>query len=178
MMLKFTLMKQIYYAFDPRDIPEVLEKRAADIYQRKLNVDHLGLEGIHEVTAQERYLPYSQLYRFYINDEKEEADITEPRVKEFVLAFFRYYHPEYLKDNLPEDVGEVNLLDCFEADRMPGYHDRRYAYNDLITMEEIRKGRPDKRKQKHGFPGLSFAKKYQDREGNGWYSYEEDKDQD
>ena len=162
-MLKFTLMKQLYYALDPDDIPEVRERRASDIFHRILKVDHLGLEGIHEMEVQERYLPYSQLYRLYINDEKEEADIGEKRVKELVLAFFRFYHPDYLKEGLPEDVEGMNLLDCFDVDRMPGYHDRKYAYRDLITLEDIRKGVPDRGRQKHGFPGLTFARKYQDK---------------
>lgn len=161
-MLKFTLMKQLYYALDPRDIPQVREKRASDIFHRTLDVTRLGLPGIREMTVQERYLPYSQLYRLYINDEREEADIGEDRVRALVLAFYRYYHPDYLKEGV--DLSNIDLLECFEVDRMPGYHDRKYAYRDLITMEDIRNGKPDKWKQKHGFPGLSFAKKYQDRE--------------
>lgn len=167
-MLKFTLLKQLYYAFDPRHIPEVREKRARDIFHRTLDVTHLGLSGIAEVTVQERYLPYSQRYCIYINDEKEEADIGEVRVKAFVLSFFGHYHPDYLKspDLLELDherLKDLDLLTCFEVDRMPGYQEGKYAYKDLITLEAIRNGEPDPGRQKHGFPGLIFAKKYEDR---------------
>lgn len=158
-MLKFTLLKQFYYACDPDKIPEAKERRSGDIFHRTLNIDHLGLSGIHEVTAQERYLPYSQLYRFYINDETKEADISETRVKEMLIAFFRYYYPDYLKENIPEDLSKTDILDCFEVDKMPGYYDK-YAYRDLITMKEIREGKEDRGRQKHGFPGLRFSKKY------------------
>ncbi len=161
-MLKFTLMKQLYYAFDPEQITQVKERRASDVFSRTLNVDHLNLPDIHEITVQERYLPYSQLYRFYINDEKAEADITETRVKEFLLAFFSYYHPEYLKDDIADNLTDVNILDCFEVDRMPGYYNK-YAYRDLITLEDIRSGKADRRRQKHGFPGLIFSEKYKDK---------------
>ena len=162
-MLKFTLLKQFYYAFDPDDIPEVRERRGGDIYHRTLNVDHLNLPGIHEVTAQERFLPKSQLYRIYINDEREEADINELRVKELILAFFRYYHPDYLKEDLPDDLSDTDILDCFEVDRMPGYNSRKYAYRELITLEDIRSGKEDRGRQKYGFPGLTFSDKYKDR---------------
>lgn len=162
-MLKFTLLKQLYYAFDPDDIPEVRERRFSDIFHRSLNVEHLHLQDIHEVTVQERYLPYSQLYRIYINEEQQEADITELRVKDFIIAFFRYYHPEYLKNGISDNLADVDILECFDVDKMPGYN-RRYAYKDLITLEDIRKGKEDRGRQKHGFPGLMFSEKYRDRQ--------------
>ncbi|MBQ9156416.1 MAG: hypothetical protein IJ137_06525 [Eubacterium sp.] len=162
-MLKFTLLKQLYYAFDPDVLPEAVEKRGGDIYHRTLNVEGLGVPGVSEVTMQERFLPYSQLYLIYINDEQQQADITEPRVKAFIHAFFKHYHPDYLKADLPDDLSDIDILDCFDVDKMPGYQNK-YAYREIQTLEDIRSGKADQYKQKHGFPGLTFSKKYQDRQ--------------
>ncbi len=159
-MLKFTLMKNLYFELDPEKREGVVEKLDRDIRYRKLPLDLPELPDVHSITMQERYLPRSTMYYLYVNDERMPAEITETPVKELILAFYRKYEPDYLKEDIPEDLSNVNILDCFDVDRMPGYQ-KRFAYHEIQTLEDIRNGKvQDEHHGKPTFPGLEFSKKY------------------
>lgn len=35
--------------------------------------------------------------------------------KTVIYEFYKQHHPEYLKENLPDDMTDVDILDCFEV---------------------------------------------------------------
>ena len=164
-MFEFTLMKNMFYELDPEKVEESVERRGGSGYSRTLSVDLPEAPEVKSVTMMERYVPYGALYHLFINDEEKYADIKEDRIKRIILAFYRDRKPFYLKEayrqeTFPENLEELNILDCFEVDKMPGY-DRKYAYSDLLTLEDLRKGKTgDEHKPKTAFPGMRFSDKY------------------
>lgn len=164
-MFEFTLMKNMFYELDPEKVEESVERRGGSGCSRTLSVDLPEAPEVKSVTMMERYVPYGALYHLFINDEEKYADIKEDRIKRIILAFYRDRKPSYLKEayrqeTFPENLEELNILDCFEVDKMPGY-DRKYAYSDLLTLEDLRKGKTgDEHKPKTAFPGMRFSDKY------------------
>ena len=53
------------------------------------------------ITAEERILPYVDRYYLFINDERVETDIRDQKVKQVNYEFYKQYHQEYLKEDLP-----------------------------------------------------------------------------
>ena len=104
----------------------------------------------------ERILPYVDRYYLFINDERVDTDIRDPKVKQVIYEFYKQHHPEYLKENLPDDMTDVDILDCFEVFKMPDYRPK-HAFPGLVTLEDIRNGNiHDEDKPKFAFPGLEL----------------------
>ena len=40
--------------------------------------------------------------------------IRDPKVKQVIYEFYKQHHPEYLKENLPDDMTDVDILDCLK----------------------------------------------------------------
>ena len=171
-MLAFTLYKNLYYSLDPDQMEGAEEIRRGDIRFRRLVLDLPETPEFTELTAEERYVPYGTLYSFYINDDRMHADLTDLRTKRFLLAFYRRYFPDYLKEeyrgDYPLEDGEesrkkllsVDILDCFEVDHMPGYN-QGYAFKEILTVKDLRAGKTgDEHKTKTAFPGMTFTDKY------------------
>ena len=98
-------------------------------------------------------------YYLFINDERVDTDIRDPKVKQVIYEFYKQYHPEYLKENLPDDMTDVDILDCFEVFKMPDYRPK-HAFPGLVTLEDIRNGNVhDEDKPKFAFPGLELYSK-------------------
>ena len=84
------------------------------------------------------------------------TDIRDPKVKQVIYEFYKQHHPEYLKENLPDDMTDVDILDCFEVFKMPDYRPK-HAFPGLVTLEDIRNGNiHDEDKPKFAFPGLEL----------------------
>lgn len=162
-MFKFTLLKNLYYELDPDKMPGVKEVFAGDSHFRTLFLSLPEAPDITSITMQENFMPYVTLYRLYLNDEKQPAEIDEARVRILLTAFYRKYFPEYLKEDAPEDREEIagtDLLTILDPDKMPGYQ-KKYAMRELLTVEDLRSGKTgDEHKSKVRFPGMSFAEKY------------------
>ena len=171
-MLAFTLLKNLYYELDPDKMADSKEMRRGDAHFRHLSVNLPETPEFTELIAEERYVPYGCLYYFYINEDRSHAELTDLRSKRFLLSFYRTLFPDYLKEEFrgkfplddsretEERLAAINILDCFEADHMPGY-DRGYAYHEILTVEDLRAGKTgDEHKPKTAFPGMTFTDKY------------------
>ena len=165
-MLKFTLLKNLYYELDPNKMPGVKEVFSGDNHYRTLE---LVLEDALEITSMtmiERYMPYSTLYYLHLNGNRQAAQIEDPEVRIFLAAFYRHYFPHYLVENAPQDAKEIastDILTMLDPDKMPGYQNR-HALRELVTLDEIRNGKTgDEHKTGARFPGLRFADKYKPR---------------
>ena len=111
---------------------------------------------ITSITSEERILPYVDRYYFYVNEERMPADLKRPEVKRVIYEFYKEHFPNYLKDGIPEDLTDVNILDCFEVFNMPDYRPK-HAFPGLVTLEDIRNGNVhDEDKPRHSFPGLEL----------------------
>ena len=173
-MFQFTLMKNLYYELDPEKMKDSREVRDGDSRIRTMPLNMPDAPDFYSVTSLERFLPYSTMYFLYINDDKRAADLSDPRTKRFLLTFYRTYFPDYLKEEfrkeeasdsgseMTEDyLNKINILDCFDPDRMPGY-ENHFAYHEILTLKDLRAGKTgDEHKSKTAFPGMRFTKKYQ-----------------
>ena len=166
-MLKFTLMRNLFKELNPSRMEGVQQRRVRDNFSRTMAVAYEDVPEVRAFTIQERAVSYGVLYYLFLNDDRTQADLEEVRVKKFLLAFYGDHFPSYLKDEYrkladlsEEELKKIDVLDCFLPDNMPGHHDG-YAFQELQTLEDIRAGRTgDEDKPRYGFPGLTFAKKY------------------
>ncbi len=171
-MLQFTLMKNLYFELNPDKMKGAREKWRGDVHFRSLPLDLPEAPEFTELTAEERYVPYGTLYYFYINDDRRHAELTDPRTKRFLLAFYRHHFPDYLKEEYRKDfplddsdesrekLASLDILDCFEVDHMPGYN-QGYAYREILTVKDLRAGKTgDEHKTRTAFPGMTFTDKY------------------
>jgi len=175
-MLKFTLMKNLYYELDPEKMEGVKEIHSGDAHYRILPLSFPELPDLYSMTAQESYQPYVTLYYLYVNSDRYPSDITESRIKKLLAVFYRHYFPQYYKEEALEQVerlldkdseGDISpewnaldILECLDPDKMPGYQ-KKYAYKEIQTLEDIRNGKTgDEYKPKTAFPGMSFSRKY------------------
>ena len=142
-MYEFTLLKSMFFELDKYKIEGVTQTREGQRTFHRLEVSYDSVPEVTSITAEERILPYVDRYYLFINDERVETDIRDPKVKQVIYEFYKQYHPEYLKENLPDDMTDVNILDCFE-----------------VTLEDIRNGNVhDEDKPKFAFPGLELYSK-------------------
>lgn len=161
-MLKITLLKMLYVAFDPLKIPEVEERRGNDRHFRTYRRSYEDAPGIESITMEERFLPKSVLYYVWINEEKKEAELSEERLCRWIFAFAKEHCPQYLKAGM--DLDQAGILDLFEVGAIPDDRKNR-AYHDLTitTMDEVRQGRVKRDSRQATFPGMRFAKKYKEK---------------
>ncbi|MBS6722031.1 MAG: hypothetical protein KH268_03350 [Clostridiales bacterium] len=130
-------------------------KKGKSTYRTK-EVHYADAPQITSITSEERILPYVDRYYFYVNEERMPADLKRPEVKRVIYEFYKEHFPNYLKDGIPEDLTDVNILDCFEVFNMPDYRPK-HAFPGLVTLEDIRNGNVhDEDKPRHSFPGLEL----------------------
>lgn len=159
-MFEFNLLKSLYFELDPDKMEGVEVKRIKQKTFHTLKVHYPEVPEITSITAEERILPYLVRYYFYINNEESSASIKDLPVKKVIMAFYREHHPEYLKEDIPKDLADADILDYFKPFEMPNYKPK-YAFPGLVTMQDIREGKV-KEGPKYAFPGLEL---YQGHEG-------------
>ena len=134
-MYEFTLLKSMFFELDKYKIEGVTQTQEGQRTFHRLEVSYDSVPEVTSITAEERILPYVDRYYLFINDERVETDIRDPKVKQVIYEFYKQYHPEYLKEDLPDDMTDVDILECFDVFKMPDY-------------------RPE-----HAFPGLELYSK-------------------
>lgn len=163
-MLEITLLKSLYLEMDPEKIKEVKEFDNNDTSKyHQLAIEVPGYPEIWAITSEVEYLAYNAtMYYFHYNDELDtRADITTPKAKAAILAFFQKYKPEFLLEELPE---EGTILDCFQIDKIPDYRPK-YAFPGIVMYEDIKNGTyKDPRGSMPSFPGLRMLNKEDDKE--------------
>lgn len=169
-MFEFTLYKSLFFELDKYKMDGVTETKEKQITRRRLEVCYDNVPSVTSIAAEERILPYVDRYYFFINDETYPADIKDPDVKQVIYEFYKDHFPSYLKEGIPEDMTDQNILECFEVFNMPDYRPK-HAFPGLITLEDIRNGNiHDEDKPRFSFPGLELIK------GGKWGSKGEDND--
>ena len=138
-MYEFTLLKSMFFELDKYKIEGVTQTKEKQRTFRRLEVSYDSVPEITSIIAEERILPYVDRYYLFINDERVDTDIHDPKVKQVIYEFYKQHHPEYLKENLPDDMTDVDILDCFEVFKMPDYRPK-HAFPGLVTLEDIRNG--------------------------------------
>ncbi len=155
-MFEFSLLKSLYYEMDKYEMDGVEETKEGNSTFRRIEVNYPATPGVSSITIEERILPMVDRYYLYINDEK--ADVKEGEAKQAVYEFYKDHFPQYLKEDLPELLGDIDILECFHVYKMPDYRPK-HAFPGLVLLDEVRNGkvRPDERIVT--FPGLEFIKK-------------------
>ncbi|MDO5145604.1 MAG: hypothetical protein Q4D60_01230 [Eubacteriales bacterium] len=155
-MFEFTLLKSLFFELDRHKMKGASQIKKKNSTYRRIEIHYDKAPGITSLTAEERILPYLDRYYLYVNDEKISADLGNLEVKQAIYEFYREHFPTYLKEDLPEDLTHVNLLDCFEVFHMPDYRPK-HAFPGLITLEDLRNGNiHDEDKPRFSFPGLEL----------------------
>lgn len=142
-MLEITLMKSLYHEMDTDKIPEVEEFTNDDASRfRKLPFKLPEFPELQSITAEVRYLAYgAAMYYLHINDRLDiDEDINQPMAKAILIHFFKTYQPAFFKKDLPEDLSEIPVLDCFDPDPIPDYRPA-YAFPGLILYEDLKNGK-------------------------------------
>lgn len=155
-MFEFTLLKSLFFEMDKHNMEGITETKVKKSTKRRKEVHYDTVHSIHSITAEERILPYVDRYYFYVNDEDYPAELKEPAVKQVIYEFYKEHFPSYLKEGLPDDMTDQNILECFEVFKMPDYRPK-HAFPGLITLEDIRRGNVhDEDRPKYSFPGLEM----------------------
>ena len=156
-MLEITLMKTLYHEMDEEKIKEikVFDNNDASKFH-ELAVEIPGYPEIHTMTSEVHYMAYGvAMYYLHINGDLEtREDIEDEKAKACIYHFFKTYKPDFLKEDLPEDISGLSILDCFNVDIIPDYRPK-YAFPGLVMYEDIKSGKaklPDR--SKPSFPGL------------------------
>ena len=156
-MLAITLLKTLFHEMDEEKINtvRVYDNDDASKYH-ELNLEVPGFPEVTTLTSEARYGSHnSAMYYVHINGNlDEEADIHSPAVKASIYHFFKTYRPDFFKDDLPADISDISILDCFDLAKLPVYRPK-YAFPGLVMMEDIKNETakmPDR--SKPSFPGL------------------------
>lgn len=158
-MYEFTLLKSMFFELDKYKIESVTQTQEGQRTFHRLEVSYDSVPEVTSITAEERILPYVDRYYLFINDERVETDIRDPKVKQVIYEFYKQYHPEYLKEDLPDDMTDVDILECFDVFKMPDYRPE-HAFPGLVTLEDLKNGNVhDEDKPKFAFPGLELYSK-------------------
>ena len=142
-MLEITLMKTLYHEMDEEKIKEIETFTNDDASKfHKLSMKLPEYPELQSITVEVRYMAYGvAMYYLHINDNLEvDEDINQPMAKAAILNFFQNYCPSFVKPDLPEDLSEVSVLDCFDPDRMPDYRPK-HAFPGLVLYEDMKKGK-------------------------------------
>jgi len=156
-MLEITLLKTLFHEMDKDKINEirVYDNEDASKYH-ELMITVPGFPEIKTLTAEARYGAHnSAMYYVHLNGDLENnADIHDPSVKAAIYHFFRAYQPDFFKEELPENIGELSILDCFDIAKIPDYRPK-YAFPGIVMMEDIKNGTAKTADtNKPSFPGL------------------------
>ena len=155
-MFEFSLLKSLFFEMDKYKMEGITQEKKGKSTYRTKEVHYANVPEITSITSEERILPYVDRYYFYVNEERMPADLKRPEVKQVIYEFYKEHFPEYLKDGIPEDLTDVNILDCFEVFNMPDYRPK-HAFPGLVTLEDIRNGNVhDEDKPRFSFPGLEL----------------------
>lgn len=154
-MFEFTLFKSLFFEMDPFKMDGVIESKEKQITSRRLEVAYDAVPQVTSITSQERILPYLDRYYFYINDEALPAELDRVEVKQVIYEFFKEKFPEYLKEDLPSDMTDVNILEAFNVFKMPDYRPK-HAFPGIVTLEDLRNGNVKQDTRQFAFPGLEL----------------------
>lgn len=155
-MFEFSLLKSLFFEMDKYKMEGITQEKKGKSTYRTKEVHYANVPEITSITSEERILPYVDRYYFYVNEERMPADLKRPEVKKVIYEFYKEHFPEYLKDGIPEDLTDINILDCFEVFNMPDYRPK-HAFPGLVTLEDIRNGNVhDEDKPRFSFPGLEL----------------------
>lgn len=154
-MFEFSLFKSLFFEMDKFKMDGITETKEGQKTSRRLEVSYPSCPEITSITAQERILAYVDRYYFFVNDEALPAELDRPEVKQVIYEFYKEKFPSYLKADLPEDMTDVNILECFEVFNMPDYRPK-HAFPGLVTLEDLRNGNVHFDKPQHSFPGLEL----------------------
>lgn len=161
-MLEITLMKSLFHEMDEDKIKEVETFTNDDASKfHKLAMKLPEYPELTSITVEVRYMAYGvAMYYLHLNDHLEiDEDIQTPVAKASILHFFRTYCPSFVKSDLPEDLSEISILDCFRVEEIPDYRPK-HAFPGLVLYEDMKNG-----KRKAGdnsmpsFPGIRMLHK-------------------
>lgn len=158
-MFEFSLLKSLFFEMDKNKMEGITQTKKKQSTYRRLEVHYDSVPEVTSITSEERILPYVDRYYLYVNDEAVPTEIKRPEVKQVIYEFYKEHFPQYLKQDLPEDMTDVDILECFEVFQMPDYRPK-HAFPGLITLEDLRNGNVhDEDKPKYAFPGLELYMK-------------------
>ena len=156
-MLEITLLKTLFHEIDPENIPQarIYDNNDASKYH-EIEIDVPDYPDMKILTAEARYGSHnSTMYYVHANGNLDiDEDIHVPAVKAAIYHFFKTYRPEFFLDDLPEDISDLSILECFDVAKIPDYRPK-YAFPGIVTMEDIRSGKAKMNdSNKPTFPGL------------------------
>lgn len=153
-MFEFTLLKSLFFELDKYKMEGVTETKIDQKTNRRLEVSYEKVPQITSITAQERILPMVDRYYLFVNDEPLPAELSRVEVRQVIYEFYKDHFPQYLKKDIPDDMTDFNILDCFEVFNTPDYRPK-HAFPGIVTLKDIREGNVhDEDLPKHSFPGL------------------------
>lgn len=157
-MLPITLLKTLFHEMDEEKIKGIRtfdnDRKAAKYHEMDLSIPNCP--DCKTLTAEARYGSHnSTMYYVHINGDLDtEEEVNSPLVKAAIYWFFKTYQPDYFKEDLPEYISDISILDCFDIAKIPDYRPQ-YAFPGIVTMEDIRSGKAKGRDNNTpSFPGL------------------------
>ena len=160
-MYLFSLMKSLYFELDKYKMDDVDEWQEGKSTFRRKEVSYPNVPDIQSFTMELRILPYLDRYYMFVNDGRVEVNVRDAQIKQLIYEFYHEHFPDYLKEDIPDDLTGVDILDCFEVFKMPSYRPE-YAFPGLVKLDDLRAGKVHDESPLHAYPGLDFVGKYKE----------------
>lgn len=156
-MFEFSLLKSLFFELDKYKMDGATEEKEGMSTFRTINIHYASVPEITSITAEERILPMVDRYYIYVNGEDRPTELRDEKVSQAVYEFYKDHFPSYLKEGLPDILGELNILECFQVYNMPDYRPK-HAFPGLIKLEDIRNGNVKLDERFATFPGIARVK--------------------
>lgn len=134
-MFILKLEQNLFAECNPKKIASAKEDRQGDSIFRSLEVDFC--ENIKTMIVEKR--KYSYFFKHYLYwDENltEPVDFKEEKAKKFLLAFYKKYCPDYLKDSAVEYEEGKELADYFQTAKIPGDSMQHFVPGEGAVADE------------------------------------------
>lgn len=158
-MFILKLEQNLFAECSPEKIASAKEYKKGDSIFRTLEVDFA--QNIKTMTVEKRKYPYFFKHYLYWNENLEkEVDLKEEEAKKFLLAFYRRYRPEYLKEMSVEYEEGKNLADYFQTDKIPGESMQHFTAGEGAVSEETL----EKKKEEPAYAALEGYHEFNEEE--------------
>ena len=142
-----------------RKIPSVMEEKKGDSVFLSIDVDFYG--DVKKATVEKKKYPYFYKYYLYLGDDLEESvSVREKAGAEFLIAFYKKYCPDYVKNGKYEDEIGMKPDYYFHMNLVPGESMQHFVPGKGSVEEVI----PEEKRNAQGYQALDGFHKFSEEE--------------
>lgn len=142
-----------------RKLPSVMEEKKGDSVFLSIDVDFY--EDVKKATVEKKKYPYFYKYYLYLGDDLEESvSIREKVGAEFLMAFYKTYCPDYVKNGTFEEEIGMKPDYYFHMNLIPGESMQHFVPGKGSVEEVVSK----EKRNAQGYQALDGFHKFSEEE--------------